>query len=175
MRAVSPTPHGPDIDVNEARIWVMADAAAAEIERGLPQRWQRRVCKRYVDRHALHVQAAARNAGTGVSERGVRSRRAVARDYLKRVARFERRRQIVQQIKQARVDGVHISGTVVAQDMIDRRERVRRIGAALPILGRERFTRVQIVEAQCAPAHRLPKGGARRQRRTDQSRASGKE
>ena len=137
--SASPAPDTPHINMHESGIGIIADAAAAEAERRLPKGICRNPFHSYIDGHALHVQAAPRHTGAGAGKRRIGMRRAVTGDYLKGCSRLDLVRQIVEQVEQARVNGVDLSRAVVAQDVVDGGERVWRVSSILPIINTERL------------------------------------
>ena len=54
----------------------------------------------------------------------------------------------MQQVEQRRIDRVLITGTEVAQMVIDCGERIGHVGPGVEVLGRERFPGVRVVKRQ---------------------------
>ncbi len=136
--------------MDEAGVGIMPHAASAERERSIPDQFGGRTLKRNVDGHAVHMQATTGNPATRIGQSSIGARRTVTRNDLKRFTRFKLAREVMQQVKQAHIDRVGLICTMITQHMIDRRQRVWRINAILPIFRIQGFGRMQIAETQCA-------------------------
>ena len=90
----------------------------------------------------------------------------VSGDHLKRPDAAGEMRQVGEQIQKVRIDSVNIARAEVPQEVIDRRQRVRQVGAAAEVLDRKAFARVRVDEIQGAGGRwQCPQGTRQRQNR----------
>jgi len=136
------------VDVHEVGGRVEPDAAALHCEGGITKPGQRNICQPDVDRLSFHVQAVRRHAFAVLSEHLVGRGRSIPRYHLKRPATVGDGIQIVEEIEQLHVDRVQFVGAEIAQEMVDRVERVAQIRAAAEVFDLEALTGVQMIEAQ---------------------------
>ena len=83
-------------------------------------------------------------------------------------------RQVMEQVQKVGIDRVHVAGAEVTQEMIDRRQRVRQVVAAVEVIDRQAFARMRVDETEGAGGWQGPQGTRDRQHR-DGARDAGDE
>jgi len=154
--------------MHEVGVGVVADAAAAQRDRGIAQTCAAESCEPHVDRSAVHVQAALRDAAApGLAKHGVRLRRPIARDDLERVpATGHANRE--ERVEQVRVDRMHVPGTEVAQQEFDALERFGKILAAREVRDAQPLVGVGVMKRE-EPLRRFARGRRARVREAEWS------
>ena len=127
------------VDMHEVGPRIIADAATGHMERGVVQPLQRDAGKQYVRRLALDMQAVDGDAAGRPVKPGIGFGGAITADQLKRFAGPELRVQIMDQVEQARIDMMDLIIVMIAHEVVDMVQRVRKILAVLPIDQRSRF------------------------------------
>ncbi len=156
-----PIPHTADVDVNEVRFPVVADAALLEGEGKVPQPLGRDAGEPHVDGLALDVLAVFRLAAAVTAQLFVRVGRAVSRDDL--IARLDPRVgcDVRQQDEEPRVHPAMFVTAVVAEDAVEPLEGFRDEARVVPEGDLQRFVRVGVVQLE--PVGRWRRGiGIRR-------------
>src|SRR6185369_4938136 len=97
-----------------------------------PRQWD--VREPDVDRLPFHVEAAARDALAVGVEHGVSGGGPIAGNDLERLGRSRRAAQLMQQIKEARVDDVNVAGPEIAEEVIHLGEGPGQVPAACEVL-----------------------------------------
>jgi hypothetical protein len=118
----SPLAHASNIDVHKVGAAIIPHSSAMQTQGCVTQLRRRNSMQAYVDRFGLHVQAVLRHAGVRVAraQEFVAPGRTVAANHVDFTTGIaERRGQVVEQVEKARIEMTHISGTVVAQIMIE--------------------------------------------------------
>src|SRR5208282_293684 len=104
-----------------------------------------------INRFGLHVQAVASHAGVRAAgaEEFVAPGRAVSADHVD-LSRgiMERSGEVVEQIKKARIEMVHVSGSMIAEKVVEFVERLRYVGIAAAVNDVELLPGVRVIEAQ---------------------------
>ena len=147
----SPVPDPSGVDMHEVGRLIVADSADLQRLRRVAQVLEPDARHTDVDRLPLDVHAVGRDAAVRAApllQHGVRFRRAVARDHVKRLIGAEARIQGKQQIEQFRVDGLDDVDAKVAQEMIQITERAGDVFARRTIRGREPLLGVRVEERQ---------------------------
>jgi hypothetical protein len=104
-----------------------------------------------VDCLSLHVQAVLRHAGmrTARAEEFVAPGRTVAANHIDFTARIaERCGQVVKKVEQVRIEMPHISGAVIAQEIVKRIERLGNVLIPATINDVEPLARMSVIEAE---------------------------
>lgn len=144
-----PAANGPEIHMDKLRLRVVADTAAMQGERRVAQTSGGNTRHANVDGFAEHVLAMLGDAHTCAAKKFVAPRRAIAANNVDFSAGMANsRRQIAEQIKQARIKINDVTGAVIAEEMIEAIDRVGKIGIALAIDDIDALIRVQMKEQQ---------------------------
>ena len=155
-RLPDPLPHATNIDMDEVRFRIVADAAYLHCKSSLVKLVQRASRQGNVDGFPLHMQALRSHAGIHASELRVRFRRAVSADQLETTTRFEPGADFVDCIKQFGWNRIDVIRHEIPQRLVDRRERISDVLAFDPIVHRfQVFTRVDAVEREGSGVERL--------------------
>jgi len=114
--------HSPDIDVHKVRSAIVPHSTAMQAQGCVAQFRRRNPTQANVDRFGLHMEAVLGHAGVRVArtQEFVAPWRTVAANHIDFTTGIaERRRQLVEKVEEARIEMAHISGTVVAQVMVE--------------------------------------------------------
>ena len=119
--------------MNECRLRVITNPAPGELQRGVPQLDQADAGHPDIDRLRLHVQAVPGHAGGVSAQEFVGVRGPVAADDLElRVRRGHGVQQVGQQIENALVIAMDLTGAGVAQKVIQLVQSLGNVGFAAP-------------------------------------------
>ncbi len=139
----------PDIDVHKLRLRIVADATAMQTQGGIADFGGGHSRDANVDSLPFDVLAVHGHAGGGAAKEFVAPRSAVAADDINLSAgTAEGRGKVVQQIEKPRVQLGYVTGSVVAQKMIQPVDRVREIGIAPLVHDVDALIGVQMEERQ---------------------------
>lgn len=127
-------PDAADIHMHKIGSCVVSNTAAVKRQRRIPQIGGFDSRQTDINRHGLHVQAVASDAGTMGPQEFVAPGRAIAADYVDLGVGFAQYGgEIVQQVENPGIVMADVSGTVVAQVAIEAIKCFGEVMAALAI------------------------------------------
>lgn len=123
-----PATYASYINMDELLTLVVADSSAMEAQSSIPQRSGLHAGQADIDGHGLHVQAVLRNSARAAAEKVVAPRRPISADHIDfGILAAHAGGEVVQQIKQPRIELMHCAGAMVAEkgiQLLDRRGNV---------------------------------------------------
>src|SRR5579863_8030025 len=117
-----PAAHAPDVDMNEVGVGIVADTAASERQRGVPDTGSRNAGQANVDGLGLHMHAMQGDAGRMGPQELVAPRRTIAADDVDFGVRMAGGGdQIGEEIEQAGIEAANVAGPMIAKEVIQPR------------------------------------------------------
>ena len=140
-----------DVDVYEVRTAIVPYSAAMQAQGGVTQLRRGNPGQANIDCFGLHMQAVLGHAGVRAAraQKFVAPGRTVAANHIDFTAGIaERRGQIVEQVEKMRIVMMHISGTVIAEKMVEFVQRCGNVLITATVDDIQPLVGVSVIEAE---------------------------
>ena len=131
-----PLPHPANIHMQEIRIRIIANSAGPHRKRRLIKLLEAPAGQRDINRLAFHMQAVCSHFGIRSPKHGVGFWRPVTRIHFKVTACLELLADLMYQVQNLRLYGMHFARPVIPQRIVDVGKSIRDIFPVRPIGGR---------------------------------------
>ena len=146
-----PVAHTSDVDMHEVGAAIIPHSSAMQAQGCVAQLGRRNSRQANVYRFGLHMQAVLRHAGVRAAraQEFVAPGRTVAANYIDFATGIaERRGQVVEKVEEMRIEMMHITGTVIAQKMVELVERFGNVLITATIDNIQPLTGMSVIEAE---------------------------